>query len=101
MDRSASAALRMLDKLLAERPERVGPDFTEATRWIAAYRDELVTNWRRSANEADQQRLAKVNAVLSVVVGGHYPLAEIPWDSIERARHQLALVAESAVAETD
>ncbi len=101
MDRSAEASLRLLDKLLAERPERVGHDFSEATRWICAYRDELIAIWRRTASEADRQRLAKVNAVLSVVLGGHYPLAEIPWDAIERARAQLASVAISASVETN
>lgn len=93
MDRASEASLRLLDKLLAERPDRVGHDFSEATRWIAAYRDELIAEWRRTGSETDRQRLTKVNAVLSVVVGGHYPLEEIPWPHIERARAQLASVA--------
>lgn len=99
MDQSASASLNLLDKLLGERPDRVSHDFSEATRWLTAYRDELISQWRRTAAEADRQRLAKVNAVLSVVVGGHYPLGEVPWDSIEKARAQLASVAEAGVGE--
>jgi len=90
MSQHLDAALRLIDKLLAERPERVGHDFSEATRCVVAYRDELIAVWRRSGAEADRQRLARVNAVLSVVVGGHYPLGEIPWTSIEQARTQLA-----------
>lgn len=89
-DHSAETALKMLDKLLAERPQRVGHDFSEATRWLAAYRDELIMEWRRTGTEADRQRLGKVNAVLSVVLGGHYPLAEIPWPQLEKARTLLA-----------
>ncbi len=93
MDNAATAALRMLDKLLSERPQRVGHDFSEATRWIAAYRDELASEWRRTRAETDRLRLAKVNGVLSVVLGGHYPLAQIPWDQMEKARAQFASVA--------
>ncbi len=95
MDRTADAALGMLDKLLAERPERVGHDFSAAVRWIAAYRDELTAEWRRTESAADRLRLGKVNAVLSVVVGGHYPLGKVPWQSIEQARAQFVSVVES------
>ncbi len=93
MDRAADNALRMLDKLLAERPDRVGHDFSEATRWLAAYRDGLTTIWRRSGSETDRRRLTQINSVLSVVIGGHYPLADIPWPHIETARTVLANVA--------
>ena len=93
MDQSAQAALRLLDKLLTERPEKVGHDFSEATRSIATYRDRLVADWRCSENETTRQSLAQVNGVLSVVLGGHYPLGEIPWPHIERARAVLADVA--------
>jgi len=86
------AALQLVDKLLAERPDKVGHDFSEATRRISAYRDDLIAVWRRGGNETDRRRLARVNAVLSVVVGGHYPLGEIPWSRIEKARSQLAEV---------
>ena len=99
MDNASAAALRLLDKLLAERPEGVGHDFSEATRWIAAYRDELVSEWRRTRAETDRQRLARVNAVLSVVVGGHYKLAQIPWKQIELARDQFKTVVTTTAGE--
>jgi hypothetical protein len=92
MDRTADAALRMFDKLLEERPKRVGHDFSEATRWTVAFRDELIAEWRRTETDADRRRLEKVNAVLSVLLGGHYPLGEVPWPHLEKARAQLAKV---------
>ncbi len=84
------AALRMLDKLLAERPEKVGHDFSEATRCLTAFRDSLIARWRESGAEQDRERLGKANAVLAVIVGGHFPLGGIPWGHIEKAREELA-----------
>lgn len=101
MDRASEAALRLMDKLLAERPDRVGHDFSEATRWVAAYRDELIAIWRRTGSEVDRERMAKINGVLSVVLAGHYPLGAIPWPGIEQARAVLAFVAGSVTSETD
>lgn len=95
MDRAAEASLAHLDKVLAERPDRVDRDFSAATRWIAAYRDELTREWRRTGSAKDRQRLGMLNSVLSVVIGGHYPLGDVPWDLIEQARAQLASVAET------
>ena len=85
-------ALAVIDKLLAERPEKVGHDFSEATRCLSAYRDELIGAWRESGAEHDRLRLARTNAVLSVVMGGHFPLGPVPWPHLETAREQLAEV---------
>jgi hypothetical protein len=89
-----AAALASLDQLLAERPDRVGADFSAATRHLAAYRDALAAEWRRTASQTDRARLASVNAVISVVVGGHYPLGDIPWPHIEKARSLLVRAAQ-------
>ena len=35
-----------------------------------------------------------INSVLSVVIGGHFPLGGIPWPQIEKAREVLAGLAE-------
>ena len=83
-------ALQIIDKLLAERPERIGHDFSEAVRCLSAYRDSLIAVWRETGAETDRERLASVNAVLSVVVGGHFPLGGVPWAHIEKARDNLA-----------
>jgi hypothetical protein len=67
-----------------------GHDFSGAARWIAAYRDELILILRRTGSETDRQRLAKVDAAFSVVPGGRYKRAEVPWAQIEQARARLA-----------
>jgi formate dehydrogenase major subunit len=89
-----AAALRAIDKLLAERPEKVGPDFSTATGLLVVLRDNQIAQWRHSNAEADHQRLALINSVLSVVIGGHFPLGGIPWPQIEKAREVLASLTE-------
>ena len=89
-----AAALQAIDKLLAERPEKVGPEFSEATGLLVALRDSQIARWRHTNAEPDHQRLALINSVLSVVIGGHFPLGGIPWPQIEKAREVLASLTE-------
>lgn len=83
-------ALAQIDKLLSERPRKVGHDFSEATRCLAEFRDILIAQCRQADSKPDWERLEKVNAVLAVIIGGHFPLGEIPWGHIEKARALLA-----------
>jgi hypothetical protein len=82
-----AAALRAIDKLLAERPEKVGSDFSSAYSLLVALRDSQVAQWRHSNAEPDRQRLARINSVLSVVNSGHF-------QQIEKAREVLASLTE-------
>jgi hypothetical protein len=82
-------ALALINKLLAERPEKVGHDFSETTRCLTAFRDELISHFRKTRADGDRERLAGVNAVLSVILAGHFPLGDIPWRHIEEARKRL------------
>ena len=84
------SALHLVDKLLAEKPEKDSHDFSQATRCLTAFRDDLVDDWRASRSDAARERMAKANGVLSVIVGGHYPRGDIPWQHILEARKQLA-----------
>jgi hypothetical protein len=88
------SALHWLDKLLAERPSKSGHDFSEATRCLTAFRDQVVADWRASRSEADRARMGTVNSVISAVLGGHFPRGDIPWEEIEQARGMLAGVVE-------
>ena len=88
---TGARVLAALDKLLAERPERGGRDFSEATRCLTAYREEVLG----CAGLDQARRLAVVNAAISVVIGGHFPLGEVPWDQIERVRERLGELVEA------
>jgi formate dehydrogenase major subunit len=85
---AGARALALIDKLLAERPEKVGHDFSEATRCITTLRDEMIARYR--AGTLPRRELDDINAVLSVIMGGHFPLGAVPWEKIATARARLA-----------
>jgi formate dehydrogenase major subunit len=92
-------ALALIDKLLGERPEKVGHDFSEATRCLTAFREEVIQAVRAHGTPRDKMRLDVINRVLSVILAGHFPLGGVPWKHIEAARGQLAeLLREEAAA---
>lgn len=90
--RLGGQALEKLDKVLRDRPEKIGYDFSEAVRDLVLYRDALAQSWRETGGEPGRGRLARINAVLSVLVGGHFPLGSVPWELIQKAREQLAAI---------
>ena len=94
-DRStaAEAALAALDNLLADRPNRAGHDFSEATKRLTGYREALLAFWGGPPSApADRALLSRVNAVISVVYGTHYPIGSPKWDSLQGARDELAVI---------
>lgn len=88
-------ALAEVDKILSEKPHKIGHDFSEATRCLTQFRDRLIAHCRHTGPGPDRERLQKVNAVLAVIVGGHFPLGAIPWPHIEKARALLAQAVET------
>ena len=84
--KAAREAKRWLDKILAEKPEKNGHDFSEAVRCVAAFRDDLFAEHRnQGASPELSPQLARLNAVISAVLGGQYPVGPIPWKHVEAA----------------
>lgn len=79
-------ALAAVETLLAERPHKMGHDFSEATRCVVAFRDALIEQSRHAVTPD----LEQANAVLAAIIGGHFPLGDVPWKQIQAARDQLA-----------
>ncbi len=86
-------AVQALDALLADRPHKVGHDFSETTRCLTAWREQLSQRWRQTKADSDRRSLERLNAAISVVVGGQFPLGSVPWPHIEQARNDLAALA--------
>ncbi len=87
-----TVALRLLDEVLAGRPERDGPRFSACARHLCALRRNLVGALHAQEDEVVRRRLGRLNGVISVVVGGHFPLGKVPWEHLEHARMALAEV---------
>ena len=85
-ERPGAKALRELDKVLAAKPRQDGEAFSAATKAISALREEVIADLGRDGSAARRKTLSHLNAVLSVVLGGHYPLGEVPWDELEKAK---------------
>jgi hypothetical protein len=80
-------ALQALDQALAARPRRDGDAFTAATDHLCRLRDGLVAARRAGAEVAVP--LERVNAILSLVLAGHFPIGDTDWASVEQARAAL------------
>ena len=81
------AAIAALDRALADRPDQIYHDLVELVRCLVQLRTELTAR-RRDGEPGD--RLDRCNAVLSMVVGGEYPLAGTRRDRVQKARDELA-----------
>ena len=91
---TSAEVLARLDKLLSDRPHRIGHDFSEATRCLTALREQIVGHLRAgNAPPGAAERLARLNAVLSVLVGTHYPVGAPKWPHLQRARDSFAELA--------
>ncbi len=90
----ARVALEQLDRALAEKPEVDGHVFSEAAQALSRLRNDLAEQQRRGGATVESRRqLEHVNAVISVVLGAHFPLGNVPWPEVEKARGWLAELA--------
>lgn len=91
-------ALRTLDLILSKKPKKDDMDLSRATECLTSFREVLIrTQQAPGMTSKTREDLSKLNAVLSVVLGSHFPLGETPWDELDKARDWLAsLVAEAS-----
>lgn len=96
----AHAALAELDKALAAKPHIEGHTLSAAAHELSLLRNKMAERQReQGATPESRRRLEHVNAVISIVLAGHFPLGGIPWQELEKARGWLAaLVDEDAAA---
>jgi len=93
-----TVALRALDEVLAQRPRKDDHRLSLTTQCLCVFRDHVIERHRRAGASGETgARLVRLNSVLSVVLGCHFPLGDVPWDELERARSWLCdLVAEAS-----
>ncbi len=94
-DKTARSALSDLDKVLAAKPRIDGHALSAAAHTLSLLRDGIAVRQRSDGQTADsRRRLQHVNAVISVVLGVHFPLGDVPWDELVKARGWLATIAD-------
>lgn len=97
LETEANEALAAVDKALADKPHKEGHTFSAAAHSLCVVRDSL--SRRDKLDPLRRRWLGHVNAVISVVLAGHFPLGGVPWDEIAKARDWLAEFAAAAGAE--
>ena len=92
--RPGEVALDALDRILAQQPVPDQDLFSQATHCLSVYRDSLIATYRPGPAPAEMRtRLEHVNAVISLLMAGHFPLGELPWAELHKARGWLAAAA--------
>jgi hypothetical protein len=91
-------ALAALDTVLARKPQRDDDTLSEAAAELTRFRDAIIAERRGGGVRGltERQHLAHLNAVLSVVLGVHFPLGETPWEELQKARGWLSDLVKDA-----
>ena len=88
-DPSGRNALQHLDRAIASRPVRDGRALSEAVGQLAAFRDVLIAAHRQEGGPKYRSTLDRINAVMSVILAAEFPIGEIPWEEVDKARSWL------------
>lgn len=86
---AARSALDVLDGLVRDRPRDPFPLLSQTVRYLSTVRDGLIRQSRDPRTVVEAQRLAGLNAVVSVAVGAQFPVAGVKWDRIQATRDAL------------
>jgi hypothetical protein len=98
-DPRLDASLEALDRAIAARPRRDGQAFSDATKPMCAYRDELRHALRESPDDLGLRRQLKAaNLAITLMLAGHFPLGDMPWDQIEALRDHMEAMRRDAAA---
>jgi hypothetical protein len=89
-------AVKTLDYLLRNHPAEMAEELSDAVGCVVALRDSMIDHRHRAGQTAERDaRLQKVNAAISAIVAGEFPLMGVRWKRIEAARDLLkAILAE-------
>jgi hypothetical protein len=87
-DQLHRTAVEALDRALRDRPEQLYDDLSDAVCCLVRLRDVLIDQTAKEPVNAD--RLRRLNALLSLVVGGEYPVQGLSRDRLKKARNALA-----------
>jgi len=86
-------AIAKLDYLLRNHPAEIAEELSDAVRCVVALRDSMIEHRHQAGATPERDaQLQKVNAVISAIVAGEFPMMGIRWKRIEGARDLLKQV---------
>jgi hypothetical protein len=92
-----AGALKTLDLVLEEKPEQHHEEVRGVLRCLIGLRDHLIQERRKESGLADlDKRLEHVNAVISVMTSGSFPVVGLNHDRLKQARDLLAAILDTA-----
>jgi hypothetical protein len=89
-------ALETLDRVLNEKPEQYHEEAMGVLRCLVAIRDHLIEQRRRSPSAELDERLDHVNAVVSVMTSGSFPVVGLNHERLKHARDLMAGIMDTA-----
>ncbi len=97
--RDGRDALAHIDKALADRPKRDGVTLKSAVQDLAGFRDHVVARHRDEGGTRWRPTLERVNAVVSIVMAAEFPIGEVPWEELSKARDWLDAILRDEAAQ--
>ena len=98
-DPRLDASLAALDRARGPPPPPGRPRRPPATRPMCAYRDDLRHALRDAPDDlAVRRQLKAANLAVTLMLAGHFPLGDMPWDQIETLRDHLEAMRRDAAA---
>jgi hypothetical protein len=98
-----AGALKTLDLVLEEKPEQHHEEVRGVLRCLIGLRDHLIQERRKESGLANpdslpdlDSRLEHVNAVISVMTSGSFPVVGLNHDRLKQARDLLAAILDTA-----
>jgi hypothetical protein len=93
-------AVGTLDHLLRNHPAEIAEELSDAVRCVITLRDSMIDHRDQYGRTPEKDaQLQRVNAVISAIVAGEFPLMGIRWKRIEGARDLLKQVLAEQEAE--
>jgi len=90
-------ALETLDRMLDEKPEQYHEEVVAVLRCLVAIRNHLIEQRRKQGPLPDlEEQLDHVNAVVSVMTSGSFPIVGLNHERLKHARDLMASLMETA-----
>ncbi len=83
-------SLRHLARVLEQKPSKDDHELSSLTQCLAEFREDLIRrNMVEAPSHGKRECLMHLNAIVSVVMGMHFPIGNPPWEEFEKTQDWL------------